>query len=334
MKLKFSYLNKTIALAILSLVGSSICKADGSYHPIREIAIIGEKGATCLAIDEGNRRLYVGHDTKVSVINLLNDKLVFEFTNAAPVNDVALAPKLRRGFVSLEHGSNLNIFDLVSSKNLSKMDARQNVSALLFQPTRMQIFAFCGEDHSVSLFEADDGDFLANIKLSGTPGVAAADPKTGRVYCSIKDKDQIVVLDPVSRKVTNSWSSSPVEGNVKVAVDATRHRLFLGGSNRLLAMTDLNNGKIFGTVVASGPIDAIAFDPATQFVFANSKGIVTIAREYTLQSLTEVQTLETKSDARAMALDSTTHQIYLASPNSVSGSFKLFVYGPDKGGKR
>jgi hypothetical protein len=94
--------------------------------------------------------------------------------------------------------------------------------------------------------------------------------------------------------------------------------------------------------VASVPIGegegAVEFDAGTQLAFsANGKGTVTIAHEESPENLTVVQTLKTQPGARAMALDATTHRIYVAGanlesasagfPNTTQNTSKILVYG-------
>jgi hypothetical protein len=94
-------------------------------------------------------------------------------------------------------------------------------------------------------------------------------------------------------------------------------------------------------------VDGSAFDPGTRLAFAScGDGTVTIAKETSPDSLAVVQTLTTERGARTMALDPTTHRIYLATaqfapapapkpgaprqrPPIVPGSFKVLVYGMD-----
>jgi DNA-binding beta-propeller fold protein YncE len=130
-----------------------------------------------------------------------------------------------------------------------------------------------------------------------------------------------------------------------MAIDTAHHRLFLGCHNKLMVMMDSTTGKVVATVPIGQGVDANAFDPGTQFAFAScGDGTVTIAKEDTPNTLTVVQTLATERGARTMALDPTTHRIYLATaqfepapepapgerrrrPPIVPGSFKVLVYG-------
>jgi len=52
--------------------------SDGPYSRLKEIPIGGEGGWDYLSVDEGARRLYVSHATKVVVVDLDKDKVVGE----------------------------------------------------------------------------------------------------------------------------------------------------------------------------------------------------------------------------------------------------------------
>jgi hypothetical protein len=125
--------------------------------------------------------------------------------------------------------------------------------------------------------------------------------------------------------------------------NVAHHRLFLGCGNNKMVMMDSTTGKVVADVPIGQKVDANAFDPATQLVFAScGDGTVTIAHEDSPEKLTVVQTLKTEPRAKTMALDPKTHKIYLGSgkfeapapgerrPRIVAGSFKILVYGTDK----
>ena len=131
-----------------------------------------------------------------------------------------------------------------------------------------------------------------------------------------------------------------------MAFDREHHRLFVGCSNKLMAMLDTETGKVVATVPIGAGVDACAFDDSTQLAFAScGDGTTTIAKEETPEKLTVVQTLTTERGARTMALDPQTHRIYLPSakfqppptrspgaspsrPTIVPNTLKLLVYGP------
>jgi DNA-binding beta-propeller fold protein YncE len=119
-------------------------------------------------------------------------------------------------------------------------------------------------------------------------------------------------------------------------------RLFAGCRNNLMVMIDATNGKVVAQVPIGAGVDASAYDPGTKLAFSSSgggDGTVTIAREDSPTTLTTIQTLATKPGARTMAVDPSTHRIYLAVPDfeprapgqtgrpkAIPGTFRVLVY--------
>ena len=106
---------------------------------------------------------------------------------------------------------------------------------------------------------------------------------------------------------------------------------------------DSTSGKVVGQVPIGAGVDATWFDPGTGYAFSScGDGTTTIAHEDSPDKLTIVQTLKTERGARTMALDSSTHRIYVAAaryeppaagapanarPVIVPNSMHLLVYG-------
>ncbi|MSU21580.1 MAG: hypothetical protein EXS30_09320 [Pedosphaera sp.] len=91
-------------------------------------------------------------------------------------------------------------------------------------------------------------------------------------------------------------------------------------------MIDSTTGKVVATVPIGDGVDGNVFDPGTQLAFSsNGEGTVTIAHEDSPEKLTVVQTLKTQRGARTIALDSKTHNIYLAAGSGES--CKVLVFG-------
>jgi DNA-binding beta-propeller fold protein YncE len=189
---------------------------------------------------------------------------------------------------------------------------------------------------------------VATIPLSGKPEFAVWSPKAGRVYCNLEDKNEVAVIDTRTHKVVNTWPIAPGEEASGMAFDPESKRLFLGCGNKMMVMMDSETGKVATSVPIGQGVDATKFDGGTKLAFCScGDGTVTIAHEDSPAKLTVVQTLKTEPRAKTMALDPTTHKIYLASakfdaaaeqpsggrkgrPSVVVGTFKVLVYGMEK----
>jgi YVTN family beta-propeller protein len=214
---------------------------------------------------------------------------------------------------------------------------------MLYDPGQKEAWLFCGRAQSVTVIDVKGAKVVATVPLGGRPEFATVDPEAGRVYDNLEDKSEVAVIDTKTHQVVDRWPITPGESASGMAIDVENHRLFLGCHNGKMVMMDDTNGKVVATVPIGQGVDANAFDPGTQLAFAScGDGTTTIAREEAPDKLTVVQTLPTQRGSRTMALDPTTHKIYLAAaqfeppvqgerrPRMVPGTFKILVYGMDQ----
>jgi DNA-binding beta-propeller fold protein YncE len=312
------------------------------YHFVKEIPIGGEGGWDYLSLDPAGHRLYVSHATKVVVIDTEKDTIAGEIEDTPGVHGFAIAPEFGRGFASNGREAKASIVDLKTLKTVSKVETGENPDAILYDTAHQEVYTFNGRGHSATVIGAQSGKVVATIPLPGKPEFAVEDPKADRIYNNIEDKNEVVVIDAKAHKVVQTWPIEPGESASGLAIDREHHRLFLGCDNKMMLMMDSTSGKVIDKVTIGEGVDANAFDPQTQFAFASCRETATIAHEDSPNKLTVVQTLKTATGARTMALDPTTHKIYLPTaqfeaqeqksdgarkrPRILSGTFKILVY--------
>ena len=109
-----------------------------------------------------------------------------------------------------------------------------------------------------------------------------------------------------------SWPIAPGDTPTGLSIDPEHHRLFVGCENKMMVLLDSQSGKVLSTAPIGAGVDATAYDPGPDLAFAsNGEGSVTIARETSPGTLEVLQTLKTEKGARTLALDTSTHKIYL-----------------------
>jgi DNA-binding beta-propeller fold protein YncE len=332
---------KNNLLSILSLlVATTVCRADGPYHFLKEIPVRGDTGWDYLSVDPAAQRLYVSHGTKVVIIDVSKDIVVGEITNLSGVHGLAPAPELGRGMVTCGRENKAAIVDLKTLQVLSKVDTGIGPDSMLYEPGQQEFYTFNGRAQSATVIDAKSSQVVATIPLDGRPEFAVPDAKLGRVFDNFEDKNEVAVIDARTHTITNLWPIAPGEEGSGMAIDLAHHRLFIGcGGSHTMLMMDATSGKVLASVPIGDGVDANAFDPGTQLAFAScGDGTTTIAHEDG-DKLTIVQTLQTEKSARTMALDQATHNIYLASAKfeapaegqrrgkMVPGTFKILVYG-------
>ena len=331
-----------VLFGIFGLLTAAVCRADGPYHFIKEIPIGGEGGWDYCTVDSAGQRLYVSHGSEVVVVDLANDQIVGTITNTPGVHGVAVASDLGLGVTSNGRESKAGIVDLKTLQTLSKVDTAEGPDGFVYDPAQKEVYLFCGRAQAATVVDVKAAKVVATIPLNGRPEFATADPEAGRVYDNLENKSEVAVIDAKAHTVVTNWPVAPGEGGSGMAIDVAHHRLFIGCHNGKMVMMDCADGKVLASVPIGEGVDACRFDPGTQLAFAScGDGTTTIAHEDG-DHLTVVQTLATERGARTMALDPTTHKIYLAAAKfeapaegerrgrMVPGSFKILVYGMEK----
>ena len=330
-------------LALVSLAaGIGLHGQEGPYRFVKEIPIGAEGGWDYLSVDPVAHRLYVSHATKVVVIDTQAGKVVGEIPDTPGVHGFAIAADLGKGFASNGRGNQVSMVELKTLKLLQKVDTGQNPDAVLYEPARKEVYAFNGRGKSATVIDARSGKVVATIPLEGKPEFAQADSKAGKVYVNMEDLNAVKEIDTATHTVTHTWPAAPCEAASGMAFDEATHRLFLGCENKLMVMMDSTNGKVVYSVPIGEGVDSTWFDPGTKLAFTSNggAGTVTIAHEDSASVLKVVQTLKTRRGARTMALDPSTHAIYLGTadyepqapgskerPRAIAGTFRVLVYG-------
>ncbi len=336
-------MKKNLFLLLFCLAVTAVCRAAGPYHFIKEIPIGGEGGWDLLTVDSGAQRLYVSHMTHIVVIDLNSDKIVGEITNTPGVHGIAIAHDLGLGVTSNGRENKASVVNLNTLQTLSKLDAGDAPDSMLYDPAQKDAWLFDERGDTATVIGVKDAKVVATIPLGGRPEFATVDPEADRVYDNLENKSEVAVIDTKTHQVLERWPIAPGESASGMAIDVAHHRLFIGCHNEKMVMMDDTTGKVLATVPIGGGVDACAFDPGTQLAFAScGAGTTTIAKEESPDKLTVIQVLKTERGARTMALDSVTHNIYLATakfeapvegqrrPRMVSGTFKILVYGMEK----
>jgi DNA-binding beta-propeller fold protein YncE len=296
----------------LLLVPAALVALSG-FHLIKKIPLGGEGGWDYLAFDPASGRLYISRATHVIVLDAASGKVVGDIPDTAGVHGIALAQELGRGFTSNGRAGTVTIFDMKTLSIIGQVSAGQNPDAIVYDPASKRVFAMNGRSSDATAIEAASGKVAGTVPLDGKPEFAVADGK-GRIYVNLEDKSQLLALDSHKLKVEARWPLAPCEQPTGLAIDLEHRRLFAGCSNKLMAVVDADSGKIIATLPIGSGVDATAFDPGLQYAYAsNGEGTLTVIHEDAPSKFTVVDNVPTQRGARTMALDPTTHQIYLVS---------------------
>jgi len=297
---------------VLAFALAAAANLNAAYHVARHIQVGGTGGWDYPMVDSAAKRLYLSHSDHVEVVDLANGKVIGTIPKTDGVHGIAIAPELRRGFISNGRAGTITIFDLDKLTTIAEVKATgDNPDAILYDPATKHVFTFNGRGHNSTVFDSD-GKVLATIPLDGKPEFGQSDA-AGRVFVNIEDKSELTEIDANKNTVVRTWSLAPCEEPSGLAIDRKHQRLFSVCDNQKMAISDTANGKLVTTVeIGKGP-DGAAFDDGKQLAFSSNgaDGTLTVVREVSPEKFEVVETIPTARGARTITLDEKTHLIYM-----------------------
>jgi len=334
-------------LLVLSFLSSLAQGAGlGDYVIQKQFTLGGTGGWDYLAVDSTANRLFISRSDRVLVVNIRDGSLITTIPDTQGVHGIAFAPDLGSGFTSNGRADTVTVFDLKSLKPTGTIEVGgRNPDAILYDKASRQLYTFNGLSQDVSVIDPVEAAVIARIPAGGKPEFAAADGR-GRIFFNIEDKSQVGAIDSSANKMIASWSLTNCREPTGLAFDVNHRRLFSVCGNGVLVVTDANAGTHVAEVpIGKGP-DAAVFDAERGLIFSSNgqDGTLTVIHEDDPNHYTVVGIVVTQKSARTMALDATTHRVYLVAaqfgptpaptpdlphprPGVLEGSFKVLVVG-------
>lgn len=344
---------KPLQLAVCAAVvlgsGLSLARApEGGYRLLKKYDLGAAPGGKeywdYITFDKATRRLYVSHNTEVKVVDADTGGIIGSIADLKRVHGTALVSELGRGFLSDGGSDEVVMFDTKTLKVTGHIKTGGNPDCIIYDPASKHVYTFNGKTNDASVIDPVSATVVATIPMGGRPEYAVSDGQ-GTIYDNIEDKNEVVALDTRSNIIKSRWPIAPAEGATAIDLDVQHHRLFIGGRNKVLAIMNVDSGKVIQTFPIGAGVDTNVFDPDSGSLFvAVREGILHVFREENPDSFKAVENIKTEFGARNMAFDPKLHELFLSSadfapaaqptteqpnpqPTPVSGTFRLLVYG-------
>ena len=326
---------------IVLLAGMFVTHAQNptGLHIINTFHIASPGGWDYLTVGPVNDWLYVSHGSQVNILNKKTGDSVDVIANTTGVHGIAFDVADKKGFTSNGRLNNVTEFDMNTNKVLAQIPAGQSPDAIMYEPFSKKVITCNGRGKNLSILDPVNNVLLDSVDVGGRPEEAVSDGN-GKLFVNLEDKNEIVEVDTKTFKVLNHWSIAPGEGPTGIAYDAKTKRLF-AACDKLLIVLDATNGKVVDKITIGGGCDGVVFDAGTKNIYtSNGEGTITVIHEETAAKFTVIETIPTKKGARTIALDNTSHLVYMptaefeaADPNQKGrpkmkpGTFQVLVVG-------
>jgi YVTN family beta-propeller protein len=282
------------------------------YKIANKFQIGGEGGWDYITVEELTGQLFVSHDLVVQVVDEKTGKIVGTIPDTKGVHGIAIAADLNKGFISNGKEDTITVFDLKTLAVLAKIPVTgKNPDAIIYDPFSQQVFTFNGKSANATVVDAKSNNVVGTVPLDGKPEFPAVDGK-GNLYVNIEDKNMICLINTKTLKVEQKWPVAPGEEPSGLAIDVASHRLFSVCHNKLMIILDSQSGKVVASVPIGERVDGAGFDPIKKRAYSsNGDGTLTVVQEGDNDKYTVLENVPTQKGARTMAVDTTTHHVFL-----------------------
>jgi YVTN family beta-propeller protein len=308
---------RTVRLGFLVGVAGSMLVHAATAEPSMEVVqrwkLAGAGGWDYLTLDAATHRLFISRATRVDVVDTQSGRVLGTIADTQGVHGIALAPDLHRGFTSNGKGDSITVFDLDSLRAIREVKIpAHNPDAILYEPSGKHVFTFNGKSKDVTVLDASTLAFVATIPVPDKPEFAV-DDHSGQIFVNIESEPgQMVVIDSRKLVVKAIWPLAGCASPSGLAMDRVHRRLFSVCDDKVMAVTNADNGSSVARVpIGEGP-DAAAFDDKRRLVLSsNGEGNLTAVREESPDVYRVLDTVKTQRGARTMALDPVGGKVYL-----------------------
>ena len=286
--------------------------AQSGYKPARVIHIPGSADWDYLTVEETSNKLYVTHWTRVDVRDKISGDSIAVIPNTTGVHGVALVPDLGKGYTSNGQLDNSTVFDLATARIITRVRTGRGPDAIFYDDYSKKVVICNGDSKSLSIIDPRIDKVIATVLLPGKPETAVSDG-VGRIFVNLEDKSSICVVDASKYTVVGEWPLAPGESPHGLAIDRKTRRLFAGCENKLLIVMDASNGKVVAKPAIGNGSDGVAFDSSCQYIYSsNGEGALTVIKEVSKDDYNVLEQVATKPGARTLAVDRSTHRVYLS----------------------
>jgi YVTN family beta-propeller protein len=283
------------------------------YEVLQQRLIGGAGGWDYLVIDAARRNLFISRFDRVQVVDIDHGSLAATIPGMQGVHGIALVASLHRGYTSNGQSDTLTVFDLDTFKPTGTVAAvGKGPDAIVYDAPSKHLFVFNAKGRDASVVDPVSEKVVATIALGGKPEFAAVGGN-GRLFVNIEDTAQLLAIDSMRNKIVATWKLEQCEEPSGLAFDGVHHRLFSTCQNGVMAVTDSATGRRVASVPIGQEPDAALFDESSGLIFSSNgkDGTLTVVHEDDADHYGVVSTVPTQKSARTMALDASTHRVYL-----------------------
>jgi DNA-binding beta-propeller fold protein YncE len=264
-----------------------------------------------LTFDPAQRRLYVSHADRVTVVDTRTKSVVGTVGPFHDSHGVAIVTRLGKGYADSGDDGMVKVFSLADLRVLKQIKVSPDADGMAYDARTGSVLVVAGDSKNLTVIDPASDTVKKAIALPGKPEFFAIDG-AGKAYVNLADVGAIAKVDIASGRVEGTWPLAGCKAPHGVAYDPATHRLFSGCANSRLIVVDAKDGRNLASLPIGSGSDAIAVDPRRGLVFSSNTDTMTVIREQGGDRYGVARTIPTFFGGRNMTLDPVSGTLFVA----------------------
>ncbi|HWY71550.1 MAG TPA: YncE family protein [Terriglobales bacterium] len=292
-----------------------------------------------MGFDVKGHRLFVAAliNNTLEVVDVSQGKKLESISGFSKPQGVYYVPRLKKVFVANGNDGTCKVlagnpFGIVASVPLSlgadQMDFDRNASRLYVGHGGKD----AGKDYGeIALIDPASDKQVGTIKTAVHPGGFAIENGRGRMFVTLPENNETIVIDRKTQQVTGSWPlPSDTQQPVALALDEANHRLLVGTRKPpRVVVYDTDNGKIVAEMETVGVLDGLYLNPKHKQIYASGgEGFLVVYQQKDPDHYEQTARIATSYLARTSLFVPELDRLYVALPKNDQSDAEIRVYQP------
>jgi DNA-binding beta-propeller fold protein YncE len=235
-----------------------------------------------LAVDLQNHRLFATPQAEksVQVFDLTTGKPLRTISGIENPHSVLYRSDLNQIYVTDGGAGLLRVYNGSDYSPIKSLDQLPDADSIGYDAATKYLYVTnggrdAGWDHALlTVIDTTTVKRLGDIKLPALSPEAMAMEATGpKIYVDLMDKNLVAVVDRQKQELVTTWPVTKCKKPIAAGLDEGSHRLFVGcrdsETTGTIDIFDTQTGKELNTLPIGGWVDYIAYDPASQRIYAS-----------------------------------------------------------------
>ena len=312
---------------ISSLIASILFVAppDVLLTPETPITVPGGPGKfDFMNVDRTNRFVFACHPGKKSftVVNL-STKEVKDVHAGVEVNGIC-ADSAGKLVYAAGPGNTLVKFDSTTWTKTGSLALSGPGDCVQYDSKRGVVYVDNDDGTSLWVIDPKEMKLVDTITIKEAPEYMEFSRRTDKIFQAIKSSSTVQVIDAVTRKVETEWTLGDLTSPHGLALDRQAGLVFVAGKNGKLVILNSTSGKVLNTVEIVKGSDQIAYDNQLKRIYIPSEGKIQVV-QIEGERGTVVSTVPVGTDCHRVAVDPTTHDVWVAYSDKTDSFVQKFV---------